>query len=184
MNNPIEQAAELMRAGGVIAYPTEAVYGLGCDPFHRDAVLRLLKIKNRSVDKGLILIASTWQQVEPLIQPIDASQLQLALSSWPGHTTWVFPASDQVPTWIHGKFNSVAIRISSHPVCHQLCAAQNGPVVSTSANYNSEPPIRDLAELQHKFSKLVDFIVPGELGNADKPSEIRDIKTDSVIRTR
>jgi len=182
MKDPIQHATNIVQSGGVIAYPTEAVYGLGCDPFNQEAVLRLLKIKNRSVDKGLILIASDWHHVENLVTLVDASKLQQALDSWPGHNTWVFPASTKAPRWICGKFDSIALRISAHPICRKLCEAINGPLVSTSANPAGKPAIRNLALLKSTLARRVDFIVPGDLGDQAKPSTIRDIKTGKVFR--
>lgn len=178
MTNPISHAAQIIQQGGVIIYPTEGVFGLGCDPFNREAVLRVLKIKSRSVDKGLILIASCWEQIADLTEPVDHEKLLTALASWPGSNTWIFPASAKVPEWIRGKFTTVALRVSAHPVCRKLCEALNGPLVSTSLNREGQTPAKN----PDLFSNEVDFIVPGELGGAEKPSKIRDVLTGKVLR--
>src|SRR5260221_11728463 len=95
-----QRAAQIMQEGGIIAYPTEAVFGLGCDPLNEPAVMRVLRLKNRSPDKGVILIASSWQQLEPLVQHLPPDKLKKVLDTWPGPVTWVFPAADIVPIWI------------------------------------------------------------------------------------
>ena len=130
------EAADALRRGGVIAYPTEAVWGLGCDPFDESAVLRLLAIKQRPVEKGLILIAATLEQLKPLIDvaAVPTDRLADVLSSWPGPYTWVMPATAQAPRWITGQHRGIAVRVSQHPTVVGLCQAYGGALVSTSAN--------------------------------------------------
>jgi L-threonylcarbamoyladenylate synthase len=182
-NKEIIAAAEIISRGGVIAYPTEAVYGLGCDPFNPEAIARLLHIKNRSADKGLILIAAEWKQVEYLIKPINPKLLARILATWPGPTTWIFPADEQVvPSWVRGKNTSIAIRVIDHPEASALCHAFNGPIISTSANLEGFPPIRDRRTLEMTFAENIDFILPGSVGNRINPSEIRDAISGEIIR--
>ena len=107
-------AADCIFQGGIIAYPTEAVYGLGCDPLDQQAVLRLLALKQRPIAKGLILVASQMQQIEPFIQ-VDSNTLCKIKKTWPGPVTWVIPAQSWVPEWLTGKHQSIAVRISAHP---------------------------------------------------------------------
>ncbi len=178
----ISDAALILKHGGVIAYPTEAVFGLGCDPFNKKAVAKLLKIKHRPQAKGLILIGANWQQLEALVKPINPQAMVQIFETWPGPSTWVFPKSSIVPEWIHGDYNSIAIRITDHPVAKQLCQVFNGPIVSTSANYEGFPAIRDLDTLKMTFSKQIDFIVPGSVGPRTNPSEIRDAISGEILR--
>src|SRR5690606_18310794 len=135
------EAATALRSGGVIAYPTEAVWGLGCDPRNEAAVLRLLALKQREVDKGLILVGASEAQLTPYIDmlALDAAQRAAVLASWPGPHTWIVPASTQAPAWITGTHTGIAVRVSAHPTVIALCDAFGGALVSTSANRAGEP---------------------------------------------
>lgn len=181
-NNSSNKAVTLLKQGGVIAYPTEAVFGLGCDPFNETAIERILSIKQRSAEKGFILIASNWQQLEPLVVNVEETLLDRVLSSWPGPITWVFPASSFVPHWLCGPDHSLAVRVTDHPVVVDLCDAYAGPLVSTSANRISEAPALDVEMVSTQFSDKIDYIVPGKVGGLKNPSEIRDAITGKVIR--
>jgi L-threonylcarbamoyladenylate synthase len=180
----IHRAASYMQSGGVIAYPTEGVWGLGCDPFNEDAVYTLLRIKQRQVEKGLILVAGSLKQVEPLLTPLNTSQRELLAQSWPGPITWLLPdSSELIPSWIKGKFTSVAIRVSAHRPVVQLCAAFGGLIVSTSANPAAFAPARTRLRVLTWFGDRVDYVVPGKLGGQRGPSIIRDLTTASVVRS-
>jgi L-threonylcarbamoyladenylate synthase len=178
------RAARVVKTGGIIAYPTEAVFGLGCDPFNPKAVQRLLQLKNRTPDKGLILIAANWQQIESLIDltALTTEQLTKVKTSWPGPTTWLLPATAKVPRWICGKYTSIAIRLPDHRLAHSLCDYLGGPLVSTSANTSSHSPIRDINELRRQFGKHIDYILPGSLGQLTQPTTIIDAVTQQIIR--
>lgn len=175
--------AEILHRGGIIAYPTEAVYGLGCDPFNHDAVQKLLSLKLREKSKGLILVAANWEQIQPLVTDLDEIMINKALATWPGAVTWVFPAAEIVPEWIRGEHNSVAIRISAHPVVHEICEAFGAPIVSTSANVTGFSPARTEQDVLQQFPVDIDFIVSGEIGGLDKPTPIYDIRTGEAFRT-
>lgn len=175
-------ATQIVREGGLIAYPTEAVFGLGCDPFDEDAVLRLLALKQRSVSKGLILVASDFNQLSEYLAPVDARAMARAQTRWPGPYTWVFPASEQLPPWIRGAYQSVAVRVSAHPVVVALCESLRGPLVSSSANRSGLQPARSLLAVKKQFAGDVDFYLDGPVNAQARPSEIRDVLTDRVIR--
>ena len=178
-----ENAAQVLGRGGVIAYPTEAVWGLGCDPFHHDAVLRVLELKQRTVEKGLLLVAAGMDQIQDLLAPLNANQLSALRESWPGHVTWLIPDPGGLyPDWIRGEHRSVAVRVSGHPVVQSICRAFGGPVVSTSANLAGEPEIRTREELLRQFGERIDCIVAGEPGGRASPSEIRDLLSKARIR--
>lgn len=178
----IETAVTHLQQGDVIAYPTEAVYGLGCDPFNQTAVNKILQLKQRSVDKGLILIASSWEQIKELVLPIDPDKLKAILSTWPGPNTWIFPASKKAPKWITGQHKSIALRITAHPTAQAICTAFNGPIVSTSANKSNQAAIKELDLLKKAFGNEVDYIVPGQLGDLDQPTQIKDAVSSKIIR--
>src|SRR4030067_1807882 len=149
MKNKINHITKTLHKGGIIAYPTEGVYGLGCDPFNETAALRLLKIKQRHINKGLILIASDWNQVKNLIK-LDLKKYPVIKLNNKNPITWVFPATKKVPRWITGKFNSVAIRVTSHPIAKKICQKFGGPIVSTSANLTKQPPITRLTHITQR----------------------------------
>lgn len=178
----IEQAAAVLAAGGVVAYPTEAVWGLGCDPWNEQSVARLLQLKVRSVDKGLILIAASQDQLDWLLHDLSQAQRSRLQLSWPGPTTWLVPHSGRVPPWVCGAHDSVAVRVSAHPVVQKLCLAWGGPLVSTSANVSGTQAAREQFQVRRYFGDAVDALVPGSTGNSERPSTIRDLVTDRVIR--
>ena len=178
----IQQAAAVVRAGGVIAYPTEAVWGLGCDPVNEAAVQRILDLKQRPRSKGLILIAASMQQLENLLDGLSTEQLSRLEQSWPGPVTWLIPHQNRLGDWVTGDHQTVAVRVSAHPVVQQLCLAVQSPLISTSANPAGQPEARELSELQAYFGTDIDDIVPGNLGGANRPSTIRDLLTGETIR--
>lgn len=181
-NWPVFRAARAVRRGGVIAYPTEAVYGLGCDPRHPRAVERILSIKRRPVEKGLILIAATFAQLEPYLLPLPTERRDEILASWPGPVTWVLPARSEVPVCLRGAHESLAVRVTAHPLAAQLCKEARTALVSTSANRAGHPPATDATRVRRWFGREVDFILNGPLGGQDKPTEIRDGRTGKILR--
>lgn len=179
----IENAVTHLLNGGVIAYPTEGVWGLGCDPFDEDAVMRILALKKRPVEKGLILIASDVAQVAALVDALTPEQRDTVLATWPGPTTWLLPDPAQlVPGWIKGKFATVAVRVSAHPGVVQLCRGFGGPIVSTSANPADAPPATSRVRVMTWFGGKLDYVVPGRLGGQRGPSTIRDLHSAQPIR--
>lgn len=178
----IKRAVAVLEAGGVIAYPTEAVYGLGCDPLREEAVDRLLAAKVRSAGQGLILIASDFDQLTGLLDTGDPAAVDRALATWPGPVTWVFPARSHVPDWLTGGRGTLAVRVTEHPVANALCAALGRPIVSTSANRSGAEPARDAGAVREQFGKALDYILDAPVGGRVKPSEIRDAMTGRVLR--
>lgn len=178
----IEDAANILKSGGVIAYPTEAVFGLGCDPLNEKAINRILKLKKRPGDKGFIIIASHFRQLENYVESVPEQTMQEVLKTWPGPVTWIFPAKKTVSKLLVGADQTIAVRVTAHLVAKQLCEMFGGAIVSTSANISNESPARDIATLQRYFDNQLDGIVEGELGSLTKPTEIRDVITNKVIR--
>lgn len=177
-------AATLLHRGGVIAYPTEAVWGLGCDPTDEAAVMRLLAIKQRPVGKGVILVADA---LEPLRDWIDLDALppprrDAVLASWPGPNTWVVPAAAAAPRWITGDHDGIAVRISAHPGVAALCRAFGGPLVSTSANLAGESPARSREQLDPRLLAAIDGLVDGATGGLGQPTAIRVARDGSILR--
>lgn len=177
-------AARLLHDGGVIGYPTEAVWGLGCDPFDEAAVLRLLDIKQRHVDQGLILVAGARAQLDGLVDwdALPAPRVDAVLSTWPGPHTWIVPATARVPRWITGRHSGVAVRVSAHPTVVALCAAFGGVLVSTSANASGQPAAREAADIDPRLLAALDGYVEGATSGLAGPSSIRDARSGDVLR--
>ena len=171
-----------MKAGGIIVYPSEGVLGLGCDPFLPAAVRRLLALKRRPAHMGLILIASTFDQVRSLVAALPPAAMQAVQDTWPGPVTWVLPAAAGVPRWLTGGRDTLALRVSAHPLASAICTAFGGPIVSTSANLRGRPPPRHLLTLPRVLRAKVDYVVPGRTGGAPGPTEIRDVRSGTVLR--
>lgn len=178
----IRRAAHLLAAGGVIACPTEAVWGFSCDPFDAQAVARILSLKQRPVEKGLILVAGDEAQLDFLLAGLPAEIRRKLALSWPGANTWLVPHCSTVPDWIHGRFDTVAVRVSGHPLMRRLCRDFGGPLVSTSANQAGRPALRNRLGVQVQFGDVLDGILAGPLGGVSQPSTIRDAFTDEVFR--
>ena len=172
----------ILQQGGVIAYPTEAVFGLGCDPLNESAVKKLLQIKNRSINKGLILIAADYQQIKPYIQELAPEKMQAILNTWPGAFTWIFKSSSLTPKWIRGDHETVAVRVTNHPIAKQICQAFAGAIVSTSANVAEQAPARTAAEVAAMFEDGIDLIVDAECGSNKNPTQIRNALTGEIFR--
>lgn len=172
-----------MLNGEVLAYPTEAVWGLGCDPYNEAATMRLLQIKDRPVHKGLILVAGSADQVAFLLDALTPTQRKKVLATWPGPTTWLIPDEAQmVPWWIKGDHLSVAVRVSAHPLVAALCSAFGGPIVSTSANKAGKRPAKTALQVTKHMGREIDGLLYGKLGTEQNPSRIVDLLSDTVLR--
>lgn len=179
-----EQAVAALRRGGVIACPTESVWGLSCDPFDEAAVARLLAIKQREVDKGLILAAAKQAQLDGLVDwnALPAGRREAVLASWPGPNTWIVPVTARVPRWITGAHEGVAVRVSAHSGLAALCAGFGGVLVSTSANPAGAPPPHTQAAIDPSLLAALDGVVPGATGGLARPTAIRDARTGAELR--
>jgi len=181
----LQDAAAALHQGRVLAYPTEAVFGLGCDPHNRAAFERIFALKQRPATQGVLLIAADFTQVERYVDmtKVPAGVLAQVRASWPGPFTWVFPRSADVPDWVAGAHPGIALRVSGHAPAAALCRAFGGALVSTSANIHGKPPARDLATVIDYFGDALDGMVDAPLGGAAQPTTIRDALTGAIIRT-
>jgi L-threonylcarbamoyladenylate synthase len=175
-------AAYWVAAGGVIAYPTEAVYGLGCDPLDARAVRRLLAVKARSETKGLILVAADWAQLEPYVLPLEPGRVAAIRATWPGPVTWLLPARSDTPRWLTGSHATLAVRVTAHPLAAALCRRWGAALVSTSANRGDRRPARTAFGVRRALGADVDYILAGPCGGNPRPSTIRDGLTGAVVR--
>lgn len=177
----IDQAVRTLNKGGVIAYPTEAVFGLGCYPEDFFSIMKILSLKKRPLEKGLILIAADAGQINAYVKYPDHKIKHRVHSTWPGPITWILPASNNAPTWITGYRESIAVRVSAHPVVQLLCS-RVGAIVSTSANPVNRQPARSSVKVRSYFGGEIDYILPGETGDKNLPTEIRESVTGKVLR--
>lgn len=173
--------AAYLRRGGLIAYPTESCYGLGCDPDNRTAVQRLLKLKQRPQRKGLILIAANYRQVARYLQPLTSPQQQQLQEAGVQVTTYLMPAHHSAPRWLRGAHDTLAVRLTAHRQAAQLCRGVNSALVSTSANRSGQRPARTYAQCQRLFGRKV-WVLPGRVGKRKKPSTIRAWADGQIIR--
>ncbi len=178
----LRQVKRVFQAGGVIAYPTEAVYGLGCDPLNRRAVERLLQLKRRSVKKGVILIAADFSQLERFVGQLPEARLDDIFSTWPGPNTWLFPKRSDTPNWLSGDHGTLAVRVTNHPIAAALCQSCSSPLVSTSANLSGQQPTKSALQVQSMLGQGVDYVVHGETLGIVRPSSIRDGLSGRVLR--
>lgn len=181
----IDAAGALLRTGGVLAYPTEAVFGLGCDPLNRGAVEALFALKQREPTQGVLLIAADFSQVERFIalEAVPATVMAQVRASWPGPATWIFPRSAEVPPWIAGAHAGIALRVTAHPAAAALCQAFGGALVSTSANPHGIAPARSVAELEDHFGDTLQGVLDAPLGSQSRPTVIRDALSGAIIRS-
>lgn len=178
------EAVKVFNQGGIIAYPTEAVFGLGCDPDNEVALKRLLLIKQRPSSKGLILLASNYSQLIPFIDEskIPQDKLLLVLSRWPDAITQVLPANKSISPLLCGDFDSIAVRVTDHKDVVALCEKTNKAIVSTSANLAGEEPAKTWQEVESQLGDKIDFIIKGNTSGLLKPSTIIDGLTGNILR--
>ncbi len=178
----LRTAVRVVRSGGLVAYPTEAVYGLGCDPRNEAAVRRLLALKRRPPHKGLILIAADFAQLAPFLQPLTSADHARLAATWPGPYTWLIPARSDTPRWLRGRHDTLAVRVTAHPLAAALCRTCGHPLVSTSANLSGHPPARGALAVRRQLGAAIDYLLPGSTGGAARPTEIRDLRSGRRVR--
>ena len=186
-NTDLNYAVEMLKQGHVIAYPTEAVWGLGCDPNQEQAFQKILNLKKRPIEKGVILLAEDIERIRHLLDPLEKSIQAQIIASWQPlktqqrATTWLLPVSDAIPKWIYGQHDRVAIRVTQHPLCQNLCRAFDGLIVSTSANPAGLTPAKNAQQVRDYFQDQL-YILDGALGQSPEPSRILDAVTGAIIR--
>jgi len=181
LSAPIRSIAAHLKRGGLIAYPTESCYGLGCDPDNRQAVLRVLKLKRRPQRKGLILIAAHYRQVAHYLQPLTLTEQAKLQNLVEQAVTYLMPTRPSTPRWLRGEHNTLAIRITAHPFARQLCRSAGSALVSTSANLSGQRPAKTFGECQRIFGKEV-RVLRGIVGKRKQPSTIRTWLDGKIIR--
>jgi len=175
---------DVFNMGGIIAYPTEAVFGLGCDPDNEESLQRLLELKKRPAAKGLILLAGSYAQLKPYIDDsnIPQDKRDIMLSRWPDGITQLLPKSKTISSLLTGDFDTIAVRVTSQPDVVALCQQTNKPIVSTSANLSGQVPAKTWQTLDDTLARLVDYIIQGKTLGYKAPSKIIDALTEHIIR--
>ena len=180
----IKRLGKAIQQGAVIVYPTDTIWGLGCHPLLTHSVGRILNIKQRPVDKGLILLGSRLEFFESYISnQLDAEQIARLQEITEHPVTWLVPAGDQCPDWIRGYSTSVAIRITSHPFIIELCDQIRSPIVSTSANRSGSATVRNAWQAHREFTDQVDYIVSGYNPGTKRASEIKSLEGNKILRS-
>ena len=180
----ITVAARVLADGGVVAYPTEGVFGLGCRPDDARAITRILRIKRRSWRKGLALIAASLDQIAPLVILPSTSLREDIAASWPGPVTWVLRARPSVSRLITGGRPTVAVRVTAHPLARDLCLKAGSALVSTSANRSACAPLLTGRSVRRLLGAELDYVLHGPLGGLAGPTPIRDGATGAFFRGR
>jgi L-threonylcarbamoyladenylate synthase len=185
MDASLTEVVAALRAGGVVAYPTEAVFGLGCDPRDRRACERLFAIKRRPPTQGVLLIAADFAALEPYIDlaAVPAESLARATATWPGPYTWIFPRAADAPAWLAGTHTGMAVRVTAHPPAVELCRAFGGALVSTSANRHGEPPALTGDQVRAILGDEIEAILNEKVGGLERPTPIRDAISGATVRS-
>lgn len=181
MNGDIEALRTHLKRGGLVAYPTESCYGLGCDPRNVRALKRLIRLKGRSAAKGLLLIADHFKRLQAFVRPLNADDRARMRRSWPGPVSWVVPASAACPPLLTGGRATIAIRVTAHPIAARLCRRLGMALVSTSANKSGKKPAQTAAECRRIFGARV-RVIDGRIGQRRRPSTLIDLATGTVLR--
>ncbi len=177
-----EDISNAIVKGKIVAYPTESVFGIGCDPENEKSINKIIEIKNRSKQKGLIIIADEVKKLSKFIHKdyLDLFIKKSDIESKP--TTWIVPSSKHVLNLVKGEDSSVALRITQHPIASRICKYSNKAIISTSANISSKTPAKNSNEILMQFGEEIDIIVDGRVGDSIKPTQIVDLITNKVIR--
>ncbi|WP_411359737.1 L-threonylcarbamoyladenylate synthase [Pseudidiomarina salilacus] len=179
-----DAARTAFSTGELLAYPTEAVFGLGCDPRNEKAVQKLLELKQRPLEKGVILLAADYSQLVAYVADLKIPQDKRfsVFSHWPGPITLVLPASERTPKWLTGGRDTIAVRVTAHEPARQLCKALGSAIVSTSANVAGEAPLTTASAVREAFGEQIAWVMDAPVGTLATPTKIIDPLTNSVVR--
>jgi len=171
----VKRAAEILGNGGIVVYPTETVYGIGCDPLNHEAYSRILRLKGRDESKPMLLLACSVAQVEEFAGGLPDAVSRLADVFWPGPLTVVFRPGKRLPDHLYGPGGGVAFRVSPHPLASLLAREFGSPVTSTSANRTGETPLTGYDDALREFGDRVDVVLGGGGEMKGEPSTVVDL---------
>ena len=180
----VQEAAQTLKDGGVIVCPTEGVYGLSAVVTNSAAITRVISMKKRALNKGLIVVAADVAMLEGIVNfsALSADSLRLLHEKWPGHATFIVPTHMQINPLLTGGRNTLAVRVTAFPLLQALCREAGGPLISTSANISGSEPLQTLEELQATFASSVDYILDEPCQGLHKPSTIYDVLSGAILR--
>ncbi|MFC1528534.1 L-threonylcarbamoyladenylate synthase [Candidatus Latescibacterota bacterium] len=180
----IDDAVTVLKNGGIVVYPTETVYGIGCDPLNRAAYERIHRLKKRNDDKQMLLLACSLSQVEQFAGRLADIPSRLAREFWPGPLTMVINTLSEIPEYLYGNSGGVAFRVTSHPVAASLANNSGYPITSTSANISGYPPVSNYEEALKMFGKEAEIVLENSIPFSGTPSTIIDLTSDEpkIIR--
>ena len=176
----IRHAAHVINSGGIIAYPTDTIYGLGCDPYDADAVARLSDIKSRSALKQFILLAGHIEQIKAFVDLTEDQQQKITQNK--EATSWVIKANKHTPAWLLNKDKTVTIRLSKHSDVKKLCHILGHAIISTSANLSGQRPARNALELHQRFHSSIDKIMASNEKLTARPSKVIRLCDNHILR--
>lgn len=184
LDHKLLEAANTLKEGGVIVCPTEGVYGLSASIFNQKAVERIIKIKQRALNKGLIVVASSISMLDQIVNfnKLSEQSIRLLHEKWPGHATFIVPAHEQIPSILTGGRDTLAVRVTAFDLLNRLCVLAGDPIISTSANISGQEPLKTIAQLQETFADQVDYILDEPCQGLAKPSTIYDAMTGQILR--
>ncbi|MBT4482344.1 MAG: threonylcarbamoyl-AMP synthase [Candidatus Latescibacteria bacterium] len=180
----IEEAVNVLKNGGIVVYPTETVYGIGCDPFNRIAYERVQHLKGRNNNKQMLLLACSLSQVEHFTGRLADIPRRLAHEFWPGPLTMVIKPRNEMPVYLYGDSGGVAFRITSHPIAAALSRNFGCPITSTSANMTGKPTVGTYEEALNMFGKDVSIVIKNHIPLNGTPSTVIDLTSGKPLLIR
>ena len=178
------EAAKWIRNGGLVALPTDTLYGLAADPFRSDAVARVFTVKGRSAATALPLIAADADQIAARLGPLSAAAERLAAKFWPGPLTLLVPAPVALAREVTAGTGRVGVRVPAHDIARAICRAADRPITATSANRSGQPATADPEEVERTLGEDVDLLIDAGPTRGGAPSTIVDMTgpTPQLVR--
>jgi L-threonylcarbamoyladenylate synthase len=183
LQREIEKGAKILQKGGVVAFPTDTVYGLGSDAFNSTAVERIYGIKNRPKHRQLPLLIADAERLTTLANPIPEIAWFLARRFWPGGLTLVLTKIDSLPAYL-ASGPAIAVRVPNHPACLALIQRLGNPIIGTSANISGQPAALTAEEVGQQLGGKIDFIINGGKCPGGKESTVVDATREPSIILR
>lgn len=171
----LQEAAKWIRMGGLVALPTDTLYGLAADPFRADAVARLFAVKGRAAAHALPLIAADADQIAARLGPLSPAGEWLAVKFWPGPLTLLIPAPVTLAHGVAAGTGRVGVRVPAHDIARAICRAADRPITATSANRSGQPATADPDEVERALGEDVDLLIDTGPTRGGAPSTIVDV---------
>jgi L-threonylcarbamoyladenylate synthase len=183
MQVDLDKAIEVLQSGGTILYPTDTIWGLGCDATNSKAVNKIFKIKLRPVSKSLIILAENIDMIRKYVEKVPEIAIEM-IESYKGSLTIIYEGARNLPKSLIAADGTIAIRIPDQKFCLNLIHGLGKPIVSTSANYSGEPPSISFSKINPKIKEAVDYVCTTDQAvfNSSKPSTIIRVQEDGQIQ--